>query len=313
MGKKIVILTLLLAAAMAASLLFGSTWLWDSSPRLQAAILTNVRIPRMIGCMLAGSALALSGYVLQAVLANPLASPSITGIQSGAGLGSVLVCALVPGMYLQVPASFAGALASGGIILALCTRFRSSRTTIVLAGLAAGQLCGAVIDLILVFFPDALAGYSAFRMGSFAGLTLNKIGLSLYIIPAALILTILCARQLEMLMLGSETAQSLGLDSRRWTTVFMGLASLLAASVVAYAGLISFAGLIVPHIIKKTLPTDTRLQMTGCVLGGAAFMLICDLAGRLLAAPYELPTGIILSLAGAPYFLWLLFHRRKRV
>lgn len=312
MAKKTAVLFLLLLAAMAASLLFGSTWLWNAQGTIRTTILFQVRMPRMIGCMLAGSALALSGYVLQAVLANPLASPSITGIQSGAGLGNVLVCALLPGMALQVPASFAGALLSGGLILGLCSRFRSSRSTIVLAGLAVGQLCGAAIDLVLVFFPDALAGYSAFRMGGFAGLTMNRIGISLYVIPLTLLGTVLCARQLELLMLGSDTAQSLGLNSRRWTMIFMGLASLLAASVTAYAGLISFAGLIVPHIIKRQIQGNTLAQMAGCVLGGAAFMLVCDLAARILAAPYELPTGIVLSLAGAPYFLWLLLHRKRK-
>lgn len=312
MGKKITFLILLLVISMMASLLLGSTWLWDGSQRMQAIILLNIRLPRMAGCLLAGAALALSGYVLQALLANPLASPSITGIQSGAGLGNVLVCALAPTLSAGIPASFAGAILTGGLILALCGRFRSSKTTIVLAGLAMGQLCGALIDLILVFFPDALAGYSAFRMGSFAGLTFHKISLSLFVIPAASIITIICARQLELLMLGRDTAQSLGLDSRKWTMVFMALASLLAACVVSYAGLISFAGLIVPHIIKRQIQGNTLAQMAGCVLGGAAFMLVCDLAARILAAPYELPTGIVLSLAGAPYFLWLLLHRKRK-
>ena len=307
-GKRLVVLAVLLATAVCASLFLGSVPIWKTDASLSVTILSVLRLPRTIACLLAGSALAVSGYVLQAVLANPLASPSITGIQSGAGLANLIVCALFPMSFgLSMPAAFVGAILSSSLILGLASHFRSSRSTIVLAGLAMGQIFGAGMDLVLTLVPDAAAGYADFRVGGFAGITSSELVLPGIAIITAIILIMSCTRQLEVLMTG-EAATTLGLDTKKWTLILMGLASLLGACVVSFAGLIGFAGLIVPHIIRRQVDGSTLAQLAGCVLGGGAFMIVCDVIARVIAAPFELPAGILLSLAGGPYFLWLLFH-----
>lgn len=291
----------LLAVLMILALVFGST------ARLTVPVFLHVRLPRMLACLLAGSGLAVSGLILQNVLANPLASPNILGIQSGAGVMTVLVAALFPTAFgLRMPASFLGAFLASLLVMLLARKVRASRSTIVLAGLAVSQIFSAFIDLILTLVPDALTGYTDFRIGSLAGTTLNRLMVPGICILTALVLTLLCARQLELLQLGRTGAQCAGLDVDRWMLVFLALASLLAGSVISFTGMIGFVGLIVPHMVRRLSPGPLMKQLVSCLLLGPAFLLLADLLARTLAAPYEIPTGILLALAGGPYFLWLL-------
>ena len=143
--------------------------------QLTLPVFLHVRLPRMLGCLLAGSGLAVAGMILQTVLANPLASPNILGIQSGAGLMTVFSAALFPAAFgLRMPASFLGAFLASLFVMLLAKKVRASRSTIVLAGLAVSQIFSACIDLILTLAPDSLTGYTDFRIGSLAGITLNR-------------------------------------------------------------------------------------------------------------------------------------------
>lgn len=291
----------LLVMLMILALAIGST------SQLTLPVFLHVRLPRMLGCLLAGSGLAVAGIILQTVLANPLASPNILGIQSGAGLMTAFCAALFPTAFgLRMPASFLGAFLASLFVMLLAKKVRASRSTIVLAGLAVSQIFSACIDLILTLAPDSLTGYTDFRIGSLAGITLNRLLFPALCIVGAIVFTLLCARQLELMQLGQRDAQCAGLDVNRWMLGFLALASLLAGSVISFTGMIGFVGLIVPHMVRRLSPGPLMKQLVSCLLLGPAFLLLADLLARTVAAPYEIPAGILLTLAGGPYFLCLL-------
>ena len=278
----------------------------------QARIVLLARLPRACGCLLAGAALAASGAVIQGVLHNPLAAPNIIGVSSGAGLGAALCGALAPTVGAAVPmASFAGALLGVLLVLFVAEKTGASKLTLVLAGAAVSGMFSAAIDAVITFVPDALNGYSDFRIGGVANLSMERITPAFWVIFAAMVLIFSLTGELDVLMLGADTAQSLGLRVRPLRLVLLTLAAALAGAAVSFSGLLGFIGLIVPHIMRRLLGEDSRPLLAGCALGGAFLLTLCDLLARLLFAPYELPVGIVLSLAGGPFFIWLLLRQRR--
>ena len=270
------------------------------------------RLPRTCGCILAGSALAVSGAVIQGVLSNPLAAPNVIGVNSGAGLAAALCCAFLPGMPGLVPlAAFLGALLSVLLVLLIAERTGAARITLVLGGVAISSVLSAGVDAVVTFVPDALAGYSDFRIGSLAGLTMQKLAPAAWVVLIALVLALSLTHELDLLMLGRESAQSLGLPAGRMRILLLAVAAALAGAAVSFDGLLGFVGLIVPHIMRRLVGDESRLLLPGCAMGGAVMLLLCDLASRMLFRPYELPVGIALSFIGGPFFVWLLLRQRK--
>lgn len=312
--------SLLAAALIAVSLLCGPASLtWAQimealhTPGSSAhTILFQVRLPRIAGALICGPALATAGYILQNVLHNPLAAPSSAGLQSGAGFAAVLASVLFPSLTgIRMPAAFLGCICSSALLLLLCGRNRVSRSTLILAGLAISQIFSAGIDLVVTLQPDVLAGYSSFKIGSLAGISLQKLIWPGILSAAGLAAAFSTGKELEVLSLGADSAQSLGLHAARWTRILLGIACLLSACVVSLAGLIGFIGLMVPNLVRKTVSGSCTRQIAGCVVQGAAMLLLCDLLARTVFQPFELPTGIVLSLLGGPYFLWLLIGLRR--
>ena len=275
-----------------------------------AQILLYVRIPRTLGCLLAGAALACSGAIIQTVLANPLAAPNIIGVNSGAGVGAALCCALFPTAAAALPfASFAGAFAGVMLVLLIAERAGASRITLVLAGVAISGMFSACIDAVLTVYPVALIGYSDFRIGGMANLTVQRIAPAGWMIVFCLAAAFVFSNEMDVLALGSDTAQSLGLPVRRVRVLLLMIAAALAGAAVSFAGLLGFVGLIAPHMARRLVGSEGRFLLPACAFGGAALLTVCDILARVLFAPYELPVGIVLSLAGGPFFLWLLFRR----
>lgn len=275
-----------------------------------AQILLYVRIPRTLGCLLAGAALACSGAIIQTVLANPLAAPNIIGVNSGAGVGAALCCALFPTAAAALPfAAFAGAFAGVMLVLLIAERAGASRITLVLAGVAISGMFSACIDAVLTVYPDALIGYSDFRIGGMANLTVQRIAPAGWMIVFCLAAAFVFSNEMDVLALGSDTAQSLGLPVRRVRVLLLMIAAALAGAAVSFAGLLGFVGLIAPHMARRLVGSEGRFLLPACAFGGAALLTVCDILARVLFAPYELPVGIVLSLAGGPFFLWLLFRR----
>lgn len=269
------------------------------------------RLPRTCGSLLAGAALAVSGAVIQGVLNNPLAAPNIIGVNSGAGLAAALCCAMAPTAVAAVAfAAFLGALAGVLLVLFIAERTGAARITLVLAGVAVSSMFSAGIDAVVTFVPDALNGYSDFRIGGVAGLSMSRIAPAFWVILIALALAFSLAGELDILLLGTETARSLGLPAKSLRLVLLALAAALAGAAVSFAGLLGFVGLVVPHIMRRLLGEESLPLLAGSALGGAALLTTCDLLARILFAPYELPVGIVLALAGGPFFIWLLLRQR---
>lgn len=319
------IAALALAAVLAvlAGLCFGSqnytpAQLWQAAHGGNAQdtayrILLYVRWPRTLAGVLAGSALAAAGVLLQAVLNNAMASPNVIGVNAGAGLAALCAAALWPAHPNAVqPAAFAGALAAALLVYGLALGAGVSRTTLVLAGLAVSGMLTAGMNAIKLLYPDAIAGASDFLVGGLSGVTLaNLKGAAPYLIAGS-VLALLLAADLNVLCLGEQSAASLGLHIGMVRFLGILAAALLAGAAVSFAGLLSFMGLLAPHIARRLVGSDHRVLLPAAMLLGAAFVVLCDVLARCLFAPFELPVGILLSLIGGPFFLGLLLHGRGR-
>ena len=309
-----------LAAALA-SLRFGSQSLSLAdllsalgAPKQDTArrILLYVRLPRTVAAAAAGAALAVAGALIQAVLNNAMASPNVIGVNAGAGFFAMLVAAVFPAAAALVPAAaFLGALATTLFIYLLASRAGLSRTTLILAGLAISSMLSAGIDALTLLFPDDVVGATGFLMGGFSGVTLAAVSAAGWYLAAGALLALFLAPDLNLLGLGEESAAALGLSVGRVRFLAILASALLAGGAVSFAGLLGFAGLLVPHIARRLVGTDNRWLLPASALAGAGFVLACDLAARLLFAPFELPVGIVMSLLGGPFFLGLLLRRGR--
>ena len=276
-----------------------------------ARIVLFSRLPRTFAAMLAGAALAVAGVVIQTVLNNPLASPGVIGVNSSAGFAVALVCAIAPSMqqYTSLVA-FLGALAGVLFVMVLSQSTAAARITVVLAGVAISNFFSAGIDAIVTLVPEALNGVTDFRIGGFTGVTMAQLLPAAKVIFISLLIVISLAKQLDILSLGSDTAKSLGLSVGLFRIVFLILAAALSGAAVSFSGLLGFVGLIVPHMMRRLTGEENGVLLLASAMGGAFFVMICDLVARVLFAPFEIPVGIVLSFAGAPFFLWLLFKQR---
>ncbi len=275
-------------------------------------IVVHSRLPRVLGALLAGSALAVSGAILQAVLQNPLASPNIIGVNSGAGLMVLLCSAFLPAHPALLPFSaFLGALATAMVIFALAMGPGVSRITLVLTGIAISSILGSGMNCIMILYPDAYIGASTFLVGGLSGLTLKGLNFPVIYIIVGLILAMLLRRDMNIISLGTETARSLGMSVNLVRFLLIFTSAVLAGAAVSFAGLIGFVGLIVPHAIRFLIGNDNQFLVPASAFGGAAFVIICDLISRIAFAPYEIPVGILLSFIGGPFFIYLIIHNRR--
>ncbi len=269
------------------------------------------RLPRTAACLLSGGALAVSGAVIQAVLNNKLASPSIIGVNAGAGLAVTICCGLgLLSGWIIAFVSFGGALAAVLTVMFVSRATGASRTTVVLGGVAINSFLNALSEAITTLDPDISAISSDFRVGGFSAVNSNRLlPAAMLIIVALTVLFSLC-NELDVLSLGEETAQSLGLPVKKMRNLFLLLAALLAGASVSFAGLLGFVGLIVPHAMRKICGSESRQLLPLCALGGGCFVTACDLGARLIFAPYELPVGILMAVIGGPFFLLLLLKNK---
>lgn len=278
---------------------------------LPGRIFYLIRLPRTAACVLAGSALAVAGCVIQAVLSNPLASPNIIGVNAGAGLAVTICCACgaISGWVIAA-GSFLGALTAVLLVSLAAQKAGLSRSTVILGGVAVNSFLNALSEAIVNLVPDAGMLSSDFRVGGFASVAYPRlIPAGILILLALAVLMSLC-HELDIMALGEETARGLGLRVKKMRTVFLCLAALLSGASVSFCGLLGFVGLLVPHAARKLVGTESRYLLPLSALLGAAFVTGSDLAARMIFAPYELPVGILMSILGGPFFLWLLLHHK---
>ena len=278
----------------------------------ESKIILYVRLPRVLSGIICGAALAASGAVIQSVLANNLASPSIIGVNSGAGL-AVTVCAAlgVVGGFGTSIFAFLGALLAVSLVSLGAKRWGASRGTVILMGVAMNSLLGAISDAIVTLVPEVSLMRHDFKIGDLSGATYTKLTYAAAIVIVSLILLFSLTSELDVLTLGDENARGLGLNVAVMRPLFLVLAALLASSAVSIAGLLSFVGLLVPHAVRRISGSSARTLLPLCAIFGAGFVTLCDTLSRVIFSPYEIPVGIIMAFLGAPFFLFILLKRRE--
>ena len=275
-------------------------------------IVLEHRLPRALLGILVGGGLALAGAVFQALLRNPLAEPYILGISGGAAAGAVLALALglTSALSWFLPgAAFAGALLAIALVfgVAVSADRRLDVRVLLLSGVVVGAFFSACIALILAL-AEAQVVRSAvlWMMGSLAGATWRSVAVvAAYTLPACLLLLGL-ARALNLMSIGEETASYLGTEVETVKRVSYGVASLVAAAGVAFAGVIGFVGLVVPHGVRLVMGSDHRVLLPLSFLAGGAFLTLADLLARVMLSPAEIPIGVVTAFVGVPFFLVLL-------
>lgn len=317
------VLCALLLASFLCALAFGSTPLDllrgigdllrgdTSSP--DGRILLYIRLPRACAAVLAGAALAVAGVIIQAVLHNPMAAPNVIGVNSGAGLGAVLILAVFPSALGALPlAAFVGAMVTCLCIYAISARTGADRMTVTLVGIAVASLLNAAINTVKILYPDSVYDADSFMIGGFSGVTFSRLFPAGIIILGGLLVACFFAWEMDVLALGDDTAKSLGVNVKRVQLLLLLLACALAGGAVSFSGLLGFVGLLVPHLARRFVGENHRILVPVSALGGAVLVLVCDMISRVLFAPYELPVGILLSFVGGPFFIFLILAGRKR-
>ncbi|WP_438436738.1 FecCD family ABC transporter permease [Kluyvera sichuanensis] len=292
--------------------------IWPSGDEVLRHIWLTIRLPRVLLALLVGSALALSGCMMQGLFRNPLADPGLLGISSGAALAVsfwVVLPISVPvlvALYAPMLAAFIGSLAVMAVIFVLSKAGDGSLSRLLLVGIAINALCGALVGMLSWISNDTqLRQMSLWGMGSLGQAEWPTLLVAAtLIIPASLVVWWTAAR-LNLLQLGDEEAHYRGVNVRVLQRLLLLCSAVLVAASVAISGVIGFIGLVVPHLMRMWLGPDHRGLIPGSLLAGAILLLIADTLARTIAAPAEMPVGLLTSLLGAPWFLWLIFRQER--
>jgi len=314
-----VICLLLLPPVILLSLSCGKTLINPLNPASYNdfnMVLLKLRLLRLCTALIVGGALAAAGAAYQAVLRNPLAEPFILGISGGASLGAALAIVLGWAVisFLVVPlTAFVGALAVLALVLLLGRGNGAEYTNnIMLSGVIAGCVCSSLLMyLISNCNSSELNSVTWWMLGNLQARNTWLLGITAGVIVLGGAILFVYAREANVMTLGEEMAYHLGFNPLRAALVLLITASLMTAAAVALAGILGFVGLIVPHILRKLVGADHRRLFPLCLLGGGIFLALCDTAAQLYPGAQELPAGIITSLLGGPFFIWLLNHKRQ--
>lgn len=284
----------------------------------EAAIVLEVRLPRVMTAAIVGAALALAGVLFQGLLRNPLADPYIIGTAAGGALGATLALVVSAGFlwggsFIPVPlAAFLGAL--GAVLIV----YRISRVgphtpiiTLLLAGFAVSSMLAAVMSFLWLISDVTLRKTIYWTMGGLSASGWSELVVVVPLVVATAAVARFFVFDLNALLLGEEAASHLGVEVEKRKILLLVLGSLLTAAAVSISGLIGFVGLVIPHVARLIFGPDHRTLIPAAALIGAIFLILADLFARTLLAPQEIPVGIITALLGAPYFVWLL-RRHKR-
>ena len=276
----------------------------------QQTIILNLRIPRILMAILTGMNLAITGAVYQAIFRNDMADPYMLGISSGASLGAAI--GFVTSGFSPLYA-FMGALVANVLVLVLSgMKGKVSTVRLLLSGLAINYFFSSVLALIKTYWDDELLTIFTWGMGSLSAASYTRVFiLSIVTIPSLIVFLIL-RKELNILLMGEDVAKALGVDVGRVRKILLGISSLLIATTVCFTGTIGFVGLIIPHIVRIVFGSNYRVTLPITAFLGMLFLLLCDNLSRALLPSGEIPIGVITSLLGAPYFMYLIYKQRKR-
>ena len=317
MLSALLVVTTLTASGIGA-LRLPVSLLWNGTDEALRQIWLTIRLPRVLLALAIGGSLALAGCVMQGLFRNPLADPGLLGISSGAALAVALWVVLplsLPALvmlYAPMLAAFLGALAATFVIFLLSRQRDASLSRLLLVGIAINALCGAAVGVLSWLSNDAqLRQLSLWGMGSLGQAQWSTLlAVASLMIPTVLVIWRL-AGPLNLLQLGDEEAHYLGVEVAAVQRILLLCSALLVAAAVAVSGVIGFVGLVVPHLMRLWLGPDHRGLIPGSLLAGAILLLLADTLARTVAAPAEMPVGLLTSQLGAPWFLWLVFRREN--
>ena len=312
----IVIALLILIVTILVSLKLGSinitfkeliSGLFSSQADGNIGIIKDLRMPRVIIAVLVGANLAISGVLLQSVIRNPLADPYITGISSGACLVTVFFMVFLPSVTTLRPIfGFLGGLVCCVIIYCMAYKKGLSPIRIVLAGAACNALLGGFSSMITVSAGLGATNIQKWMMGSLATVNWSNVHILLGYSIVGIIVALILSKVCNILALGSKNAKSLGFDTDMYMIIVTAVAVFLASISTAIAGIISFVGLVVPHICRIIIGSDHKYLIPCSGIVGGLLVLFADTIGRMAMRPNEIPVGVVTSILGAPFFLYLL-------
>ncbi len=287
----------------------------------QEAVLLAIRLPRILLGVLVGAALAITGAAMQGLFRNPLADPGLLGVSSGAALAAVAVIVFggllggLLGAWLLPIAAFIGSLLVTFFVYTISTRNgRTEVATMLLAGVAVNALAGSGTGLMVFVADDnQLRDITFWSLGSLGGVTWRSLSVAAPFMLASILLLPLFAKPLNAFLLGESEAGHLGTNTQRVKVAVIVLAAVAVGAAVSVSGIIGFVGLVVPHLVRLAVGPDHRTLLPAAILLGASLLLLADLFARTVVIPAELPIGVVTSLVGGPFFLWLLLQGRQRI
>ena len=290
---------------------------------LEYVIFFDIRLPRLIMGICVGSALAVSGAVMQGLFRNPLADPGLVGVSAGAGVGAIIAIVLgglLPvfinsffSEYLVIFSAFLGGWVSAIILYRIATRHgQTSVATMLLAGIAIAALAGAISGVLIYISDDKqLRDLTFWGLGSLAGATWTKVMGAGPLILISIGIASTLGRGLNGLALGEATAAHIGISTQRLKNLSICTVAAATGAAVAISGSIGFIGIIVPHLVRKMIGPDHRTLILNSGFLGAITLIFSDIISRIITAPSELPIGIVTAILGSPVFLWILLRRRN--
>lgn len=279
-----------------------------------SSIVWRIRLPRVILAVLVGAALSLGGLVFQTLLRNPIAEPYVLGISGGSAVGAIL------GILLGLPRfpgvtglAFAGSMATLVLVLFIASgRSTTKKDSLILSGVMVNAFCSSIIMFLVSMTRDARIHNILFwLMGDLSGTEPDQaITLAAGLIPCFALL-FLAARPMNLLLMGEDLAANMGVNVRLTTFYLLGITSFMVSATVCHSGLLGFVGLVVPHLLRLLLGPDHRFLVPACILGGGAYLVLCDLIARALPVHGEMPVGVVTAMIGAPLFIVLLVRSRR--
>ena len=282
-------------------------------------IVWDIRLPRILSALILGGALSVSGFLLQTFFGNPIASPFVLGISSGAKLVVSLVMifllskGVASGSAIMILSAFVGAMLSMGFIL-LISRKVKRMSMLVICGVMIGYLCSAITDFVITFADDSnIVNLRNWSLGSFSGMSWENVRVMAIVTLAAFFLTFFMSKPISAFQMGEVYAQNMGVNIKVFRVLLILLSSILSACVTAFAGPVSFVGIAVPHLVKSLLKTAKPiLVIPACFLGGGVFCMFCDLIARVVFAPTELSISTVTAVFGAPVVIYMMVRRQTK-
>lgn len=281
-------------------------------------IVWEIRLPRILSAVILGGALSVSGFLLQTFFGNPIASPFVLGISSGAKLVVSLVMifllgrSMVASSAVLILAAFAGSMISMGFVLLVAKKVKQM-SALIISGIMIGYICSAITDFVITFADDSnIVNLHNWSMGSFSGMSWENVRVMAMVVLLSSLIVFLMSKPIGAYQLGEGYAQNMGVNIKVFRVALILLSSILSACVTAFAGPISFVGIAVPHLVKSLLKTaKPLLVIPACFLGGAVFCLFCDLIARTAFAPTELSISSVTAVFGAPVVIYIMIRRKR--